>query len=488
MKYDILFLHATQINPAGISFQGPPFPLGIMGLASLLDDLKYRLQIINIPLERKLNKDFEPADFVKNHPASLIFIDLHWFVHSNDASQIAGLYKSHYTEIKILLGGLTTSVYDLGILSHFPYIDAIIRGDSEEPLIQYVSAAFNKSKPDFKHIANLTYRDKTGKIFRNGMDFQITPATLNRIDYGRLDLIANKENNFLFLAEKEPAGLPDSSESPRSLKTWAIYTGRGCTNRNNFFNDPFIAYRCTFQRNLALRSPEKIAEDIMHLNQMGIDRLYIPHSPFITPSPFHLAILEQLEKRVQKKPQSLPLETGFLFEEIPHRTDPDVFERYLQVFNPQKSLINLYLTTVDEKTIPGPAVSFSIPRLVEFINELKNQVAINIKAIVGLANQSRASTFKLAHILAHFKKSEIPIRICYPDFYPDSIPHPGEVSKPAPSPFFDLLSGKKSHYRLRNQNDISLSHQMITLSNSMLTVSNPTITVEEQISILKKNL
>ena len=81
------------------------------------------------------------------------------------ALAIAKHYRAARPQTPILLGGPGTTGTDEAILQRFPYIDAIVRGEGEHTLTEWL--ARKGQDTGWRHIDGVTWRDATGQVRRN---------------------------------------------------------------------------------------------------------------------------------------------------------------------------------------------------------------------------------------------------------------------------------------------------------------------------------
>jgi radical SAM superfamily enzyme YgiQ (UPF0313 family) len=483
MSVDILFLHAGGFNPEGL--QGPFFPIGVIGLASFLQQNGYKPLIVNLFLEKILNPELDYKEAVKSYAPSVIGIDLHWFVHCYESVELARLCKEVCPSAKIVVGGLTASQFDTEIMEQFPFIDAVIRGDAEQPLLQYLQYALDTGSDAHHHlenIPNLTYCIGAGTVTRSSKSYRISRDELDQLDFLRFDLLQNWQKTFnLFNADYIPA-----NESQRSndlneyynpelpVKAWILYTGRGCQYKCTFCGGSATAFNRAFERTLILRSPEKIADDILRYNETTpVDIIYMPHSPLITESRFHHKILDSVASKLKERGLK-KLTLGFIFEDCPFQVDLEILGRYLQLFDRRKSIFRLYLADVEKKTSDFNHFPVDFKQTQFLLNYLSGRAHVLVGILIGLPGQTRSSTLKMADFARDTRKKGAVVMIYNAEL------HPGSELIQFPEKYHIKLEVKRFmdyyHY-LEQKRDKSMLYGY---------KANNDITIQEQRQILEK--
>lgn len=338
-KLDVVFLHAGGKNVKGL--QGPLAPIGMIGLASYLKKKNFRVGIINLLLEKALDENVTDQSILATIESKIFCIDLHWFVHSFEAIALAETIKDVYPNSVVVLGGLTASFFAREIVTNFPCIDFIIKGEAEEPIRMLVES-LTSGKNDYANIPNLTYRS-SGEIKDNPITYLIDQTIFDELDFLDFELIQNWEQMFyLFNLDYQFHRTAQNRVSeyycPERKGYWPVYTGRGCSFNCSFCGGSRNAFKRCFNREQPiLRSPKKVAKDIAKLDSLGIGHIYIPHSPMIIQPEYHHQLLDALE---EEKGQ---LNAGFYFEDFPFYFDREVNMRYATIFNPANSLYTIYV-------------------------------------------------------------------------------------------------------------------------------------------------
>lgn len=425
MQADLLFLHPGGFNPEGL--QGPFFPMGLIGLASLIEKKGFKPAIVNLVVEKILKPDLSTKDLIKEYSAPIIGVDLHWFVHSYEALELARICRDIHPSSKIILGGLTASLFDEEILQNFPFIDVIVRGDAEIPLVQYISYIIERNKIDFENIPNVTYKDSKGNIRRTNKTYKIVQKDLDELDFLRFDFVNNWATHLKLINKdyiplenmKRTSDLREYYNPLMPLNAWVVYTGRGCPHKCSFCGGSSTAYKNIFGRSLILRSPEKIADDVLRYNKVPIDMLYFPHSPLITEKLFHRRILEHIKSKLIKT-DNVKLNLGFIFEDCPFRIDHNILESYLKIFDGRKSIFRLYIADYEEDVSQFNNFPINIPKINKLLDFLRGRAHVVIGAMIGLPGQTYAGTKKMAKYLSEAKKKEAIIMIYNAELQPGS--------------------------------------------------------------------
>lgn len=252
MHYDLLFLHPPSVYdfrdmpwfPGPIARLVPEstsvfmtIPVGLMSIADWLDRHGFKVKIMNLCEMMLSDPDFNVESFLKRADAAIFGIDLHWCIHSQGAIEIARLCKKHHPNSLVVLGGLTATRFAGEIVSKFSFVDAVVRGEAERPMLKLAE----KVETGRLHEApNLTYQEK-GKVHINN-DMRVT-ENLDMFDFTRFDLLEPRDRVITFNTPLGP------------WKHWSIPVCRGCLFNCVTCGGSFYSYRTMFRRDFpAFRS------------------------------------------------------------------------------------------------------------------------------------------------------------------------------------------------------------------------------------------
>jgi B12-binding domain/radical SAM domain protein len=263
---DILFLHPPAVfdfrkrvlfpgviaHTVGDStHQFIVFPIGLLSMAEYVARNGYRASIDNLGERMIESSAFDPESYLKKMDAGVIAIDLHWCTHSQGSLEVAKLCKKLHPNSFVVLGGLTSTCFHEEILSNYPFVDGVLRGEAEEPLLRLLGAL--EGQRALSEVPNLTHRDGS-RIVVNQISAPC--STLDELDYTRLDLVA-------------PRTAP-------VFKRASIPVCRGCIYNCASCGGSAYSYRKMFGREKpAFRSPKRILEDLQKLDEQGIEVVFL---------------------------------------------------------------------------------------------------------------------------------------------------------------------------------------------------------------------
>jgi radical SAM superfamily enzyme YgiQ (UPF0313 family) len=300
---DVLFLHTPKFDnyykPIGqFSFVLFP-PIGLLGLADYLTKNKRTARIIHLGVEQQQSGQVDLERIVAENQPAIVGLDLHWHFQSYDVIEVARKIKLAHPEVAILLGGFTASLFAEEILTDFPLVDFVIRGDAEIPLLQLV--LHFESDKTYGEVPNLAYRQGSGVVL-NPTTYVADSAMLDSMCFTDFTLI--KDYPCFVKSFSRYMHIPGLSEPFQHLlfgwhKGFQVYIGRGCVHDCCFCGGSYEAHTLIGgRRRVALRSVDSIVSSIRDLARFGFDSacLALDSCPLEQADDYYLAIFEELKR------------------------------------------------------------------------------------------------------------------------------------------------------------------------------------------------
>ena len=273
---DVLFLHVPKLRnyskPLGsFSFILYP-PIGLLGLADYLRQNGRTSRIVHLGVERFVSGSLLPHRVVSEHRPAIVGLDLHWHFQSYDVIEAARQIKQAHSNVQVLLGGFTASLFADEILKNFPFIDFVIRGDAEIPLLDLVRQSETAHR--FDSIPNLSWRGDQGPV-HNPATYVANEAMLNSICF--TDFTLMKDYQYFIDSFARYIRLDDSSDGfERTLiskyTSYPVYIGRGCAYNCSFCGGGHETHaRIGGRTCVALRSAGALVSSVRDLTRFGFE-------------------------------------------------------------------------------------------------------------------------------------------------------------------------------------------------------------------------
>jgi len=295
LEYDLVLIHPPSVYDfrKRILFLGPitrtvpytpvfiMFPVGLLSIADFLDRHGYKVKILNLGEKMLAEPNLDVESYLKSISARVFGIDLHWCIHAQGAMETAKLCKERHPESSIVLGGLTATAFDVEIVSKWRYVDFVLRGEAEHPMLRLMQELDESGK--LFNVPNLTYLDEAGGIRVN--PYMKVPESLDEFEFTRLDLVEPCER------------VLTTSVGFKSLRLWNIPVCRGCIFNCSTCGGSAYSYEKLMKRKgLAIRSPDKIVEDFQRLDQTGINSVFMFQDMRMCGKRYWKELIERLHK------------------------------------------------------------------------------------------------------------------------------------------------------------------------------------------------
>ena len=194
---DILYIHPAkqEANARYDKYKAcspyPFIPVGVIGLVNLLRGEGWTVEGLNLPMTLTMHPGFNLLRWLmsKSKP-KLVLVDLHWYEHCFGAIEVAKAVKAIWPGVPVVMGGLTSSNFGEEILTNFPMVDFIIKGDAEKPLRLLAAHCCGAGKPRLSDIPNLLYREQ-GQVRQTTRSYFAGPDDLDALDFVSLDWLHN---------------------------------------------------------------------------------------------------------------------------------------------------------------------------------------------------------------------------------------------------------------------------------------------------------
>lgn len=266
---DVLFFQPAVGRQYGV------ISLGFLTLSSYLRKYGYESRII--ALSGKNTAETVSKKILQFRP-KVACISLHWYIHSYEALKIADTVKKTDPEVKVVTGGHTSTYFDKQILEFTPSIDVIIKGDGEQPLLNYVSTF------DAEKIENASFRKNGGIISKPVTYHQISLEGFTASDED-MDRVVDEWDSYIKAIRVRTAAPIPSGKIVEEVETrpneFYLYVGKGCSYNCCFCGTSKTGSSRIFNRGMALFRPlEEVVRDAENLRNNGVENLFLDFGPF----------------------------------------------------------------------------------------------------------------------------------------------------------------------------------------------------------------
>jgi len=222
-RLDALFLHAPRFD--GSRREVMVLPLGVPALANLLARDGRTVEILHLGIEPEVDPSFSITRAIADLRPRLALVPLHFNPQTHAAIDAARRVRQVIPNTPIVLGGLTASVFARELAS-LPFVDAVIGGDAEEPLLRLARVILD-GEGSFADVPNLTWRDSKG-VHQSETRWVLDHDTASVLEHGSLRLLRHRE---AYVARALYADFSEGADGSKGYPFAAyLNAGRGCTS------------------------------------------------------------------------------------------------------------------------------------------------------------------------------------------------------------------------------------------------------------------
>lgn len=274
------------------------FPMGLLGLADLIEREGYSARILNYPLEMILNSYFSLTSYLNKANPCIVGVDLHWIQHSAGAIELLQFVKKHFPNTFTLLGGYSATFYAKEIMQSYEFIDGIIQGEAEQPILQLI-----KHQDSLNLVPNLIYRDN-GQVKDNKITY--IAREIDSLNFTKLNLLDHWREYLELCDKKMRSSFP--LELARGCPFNCIYCGGSHFSNKKLLNRDSVTFR----------SPRRVVDDIKEMTRITqLDRIHFGYGVYPATEKYFMEIQriireEKIDVSAELEVWRLPVSKKFL--------------------------------------------------------------------------------------------------------------------------------------------------------------------------------
>jgi radical SAM superfamily enzyme YgiQ (UPF0313 family) len=286
-KVDCLFIHVPKLRnyyrPIDQFLWINFLPMGLVGLADLLQRHNFSTQIVHLGVEWIEDHHFSILDYIREKNPQIVAMDLYWHHQSFDVIETAKKVKAAFPKVYVLLGGSTASFFHEEIMRNFDAIDGIIRGEAEAPLLELAGALLQEKKELFS-VPNLAWRRK-GRVLVNPLSYVASENDLNSLSFTNFPLLKNYSTYVRYVGQPfYVKGISKKKNflmySPRS-PVYHLTLGRGCPVQCTWCSGNTLSQEMiTGRKEVTFRGVEEVLRSIREAISYGYQTLHICFDPY----------------------------------------------------------------------------------------------------------------------------------------------------------------------------------------------------------------
>ena len=377
---ECLFVHAPKFNnyyrPLGAYTFINYMPMGVLALADLLRREGYEAEVLHLGVEWIEDKGFSLLDYIRRTQPRIVAFPLHWHPQTYDVMEQARQVKESFPNIFILLGGLTASYYHREILEGFPWVDAVIRGEGEIPLLRLVEAV--RSSGALDQVPNLTWR-RGEAVRENPLTYCASQEIVDGLCFTNFALLKNHRTyiDWVLMPFFVKGFSKERNRLFFSLKTrmFDLMIGRGCPVNCTWCGGGRDAQRLIAgRRQVIFRNSERVLDSIREALGWGYETMHVCFDPYPQQPDYYLKLFARIRE------EKLPVEFFFESYGLPTRELVDAFAR---TFGPQSLLALSPESGVEEVRRRNKGYAYTNQELWDCLEYIREK-GVNVDLFFGL--------------------------------------------------------------------------------------------------------
>lgn len=297
----------------------PIITMGLWGLADHLTSHGFNTKIVHTGIEEQYHNGFNVVDHI--HKDLLIAgCSAHWFPMTAESLDLLKEAKEAYPSIFTVMGGYTGSFFAREIMASYPWIDGIVQGDGEKPLLELITRVKNRDS-DLRDVPNLVWRSGQ-QVVENEFSYVSTPEDIEHIEYANYSKYLHNYDfgkEYYFQISGIPADF-SSSDLPVAAPFYLL-AGKGCPNNCSICGGGRDAQKMINNRSKCMfLGSEHVVRTVKQAMEHGYRNIYVCHDP----SPKKPRYFEYL-KAIRE--ENLDVGLGFGFWQLPTREIVQEFKK-----------------------------------------------------------------------------------------------------------------------------------------------------------------
>lgn len=309
---------------------------GLFALAYALRQHGIPSRILHLGIERVQSRRFDLADGVDGEAFDAVGFSLHYHQQISDTLAEAEKLKKARPGVFVFIGGMTASFFAGDLMARYPFLDAVITGEAEAPLVSLMQA-LDRHPDDLSQVPNLVWR-KNGGVLTNDITYSASREDLDRLSFADLPLLHHHElyRNLpkAIFDTRLPARLNLKLSQRLNKDRYNIFPGliigRGCYANCFYCGGCNEAQKLINHRtHVIFRSTDGVLDDMERLRSFGYAGTYISFDPHPLSQSYYLELFEQ------KRSRSIVFDVIFSAWGLPSEPFLQAFAR---AFSPRSSI------------------------------------------------------------------------------------------------------------------------------------------------------
>ena len=347
-RLDCLFVHTPKMNnfykPLGDFMWINYMPMGLLAIADWVDRHGHPSRIVHCGIEWIENPDFSISDYVKRLHPPVIGLSLLWHQQSYDVIETARKIKAAVPDAFIVCGGFTASYFHDELVRDYPFVDGVIRGDGEAPMLALVEQ-ITSGRRDLAEVPNLTWR-REGQVVANPLRYVGTRELVNQLDFANMPLLEHYQTyiqciSLPFAYVKGESRKANYRKYTIRSPMFTLCVGRGCPVDCSYCGGSRSSQRIISGRDSYFyRSIDAVIETVLKAKHYGYETMHTCYDPEPRLQKYYVKLWREIRRR------GMQVEWFFEGNALPSR---EMVDEFALTFPSPRSVIAISPETGSER-------------------------------------------------------------------------------------------------------------------------------------------
>lgn len=338
-QLNCLFVHSPKMNnyykPLGDFIWINFMPMGVLAMADWLDRHGHPSRIVHCGIEWIEDHNFLIADYVAARKPLVVALTLHWHQQCYDAIENARQIKAAVPDCFLVFGGFTASYFHEDILKDYDFVDGVVRGDGEIPMLELVKCVAAGDREGLRDVPNLAWRGN-GEVVVNPISYVGTRKLVDQLQFANMPLLEHYETyvrqiGLPFIYAKNESKEANFKKYTIRSPLYPLCVGRGCPVDCTYCGGSYRSQQLiSNRRHYFYRSYDAVIDTIAQARKYGYETMHTCYDPEPRQQKYYARLWRELRAR--------GIQTEWFFEcnALPSR---EMIDEFALTFPSAKSVI-----------------------------------------------------------------------------------------------------------------------------------------------------
>ncbi|MBM4356410.1 MAG: radical SAM protein, partial [Deltaproteobacteria bacterium] len=341
---ETLLLHVPKLEdyypPFGRYMNVNYMPMGMLALSAHLARSGHPTEVVHAGIEKILDPGWRVADLVSSRGFRAVGLSLHWHYQAYDVARAVERIRSVRPDLFLFAGGITASYFGREMLETIPGLDAVVIGESFEPVRRMLDALERGGTP--AGVPNLAWREsgegREGSIVVNPETLLHPPEFFENLPFADFSAFPRAGRYVAQFGFPRAYSWELTPEENRAMMTmgrtfFPLFTGSGCARSCTYCGGNARTQRRAFHHHRILwRSHRAVLDDIRRALDAGYRTMALCFDPMPESTAWYVELFSRMRRETPE---------ADLYFECWSLPDPEFVRAFADTFSPPHSYLAL---------------------------------------------------------------------------------------------------------------------------------------------------